>query len=194
MHARGTAVALILARNPDTRVRLWSAREEYGNQMRASRENVRYLPGVPIPLILVLTSREEEAVREADIWVSAIPTIHLRNTLKRFTSLATPKTAVVSLTKGIELSTFRRPSEIIAETLGTDRVVALSGPSHAEDRGGMPTSVVAAGADPLSQKCELQFGSLPFTRTPTTRGGAFGPKNVSASPPESPMAWVSAIT
>lgn len=59
-----------------------------------------------------------------------------------------PTTPVVSLTKGIELSTFRRPSEIIAETLGTDRVVALSGPSHAEEVSrGMPTSVVVAGAD-----------------------------------------------
>jgi len=46
----------------------------------------------------------------------------------RFRDLAGPTVPVVSLTKGIELSTFRRPSEIIAEVLGTERVVALSGP------------------------------------------------------------------
>jgi glycerol-3-phosphate dehydrogenase (NAD(P)+) len=46
------------------------------------------------------------------------------------------------------LATFRRPSEIIAEVLGTERVVALSGPSHAEEVArGMPTSVVVAGAE-----------------------------------------------
>ena len=111
-----------------------------------------------------------------DIWVSAIPTVHLRNTLKIFTSLATPATAVVSLTKGLELSTFRRPSEIIAETLGTSRVVALSGPSHAEEVSrGMPTSVVAAGSDSaFAEKVREVFnsGSLPRLHKPrpTWRG------------------------
>ncbi len=144
----GTATAVLLARNPDHRVRLWSARAENGERLRTARENVRYLPGVPIPPAIELTTDAEAAIRDADLWVSAIPTVHLRQTLSQFRAFAEPTTPVVSLTKGIELSTFRRPSEIIAETLGTDRVAALSGPSHAEEVSrGMPTSVVVAGAD-----------------------------------------------
>lgn len=144
----GTATAIILARNPDHRVRLWSARVENGDRLRVSRENVRYLPGVPIPPTIELTLDFAAAVRDANLWVSAIPTVHLRSTLERFRGLASSATPIVSLTKGIELSTFRRPSEIITETLGTDRVVALSGPSHAEEVSrGMPTSVVVAGGD-----------------------------------------------
>lgn len=146
--AWGTAVAILLARNPDHRVRLWSARRENGELLRTRRENVRFLPGVPIPPEVELTTEPAAAVAGADLWVTAIPTVHLRPTLGRFGSLARPTTPVVSLTKGIELDTFRRPSEIIAESLGTDRVAALSGPSHAEEVSrGMPTSVVVAGSD-----------------------------------------------
>ena len=123
-------------------------RSENAETLRVKRENVHYLPGVPIPDAIELTAEPEAAIRDADLWVSAIPTVYLRSTLERFRRLATASTPVVSLTKGIELSTFRRPSEIIADTLGTDRVVALSGPSHAEEVSrGMPTSVVVAGTD-----------------------------------------------
>lgn len=145
----GTATAILLAKNSEHTVRLWSARTENGEQLKSKRENVRYLPGVPIPEAIELTTDAAAAVRNADLWVSAIPTVYLRPTLERFRGLANASTPVVSLTKGIELATFRRPSEIIAESLGTDRVVALSGPSHAEEVSrGMPTSVVVAGPDP----------------------------------------------
>jgi glycerol-3-phosphate dehydrogenase (NAD(P)+) len=54
----------------------------------------------------------------------------------------------VSLTKGIERGSFRRPSEILTEVSGASRVVVLSGPSHAEEVSrGLPTSVVAASLD-----------------------------------------------
>jgi len=162
--AWGTATALLLARNPDHRVRLWSARAENGEILRSRRENIQFLPGVPIPDSVELTTDPGSAVRDAELWVSAIPTVYLRPTLQRFHSLANSRTAVVSLTKGIELSTFRRPSEIIREILGTDRVIALSGPSHAEEVSrGMPTSVVAAGTDAtLTSWAQQCFGTDRF--------------------------------
>jgi len=146
--AWGTAVALLLARAEEHRVRLWSARPESGALLRQDRENVRYLPGVPIPASVTLVTDARAAVDGADLWVTAIPTVYLRSTLQQFATLAGPGTPIVSLTKGIELSTFLRPSEIITAVLGIDRVVALSGPSHAEEVSrGMPTSVVVAGSD-----------------------------------------------
>src|ERR1043165_8996744 len=54
--AWGTAVALLLAQNPHHRVRLWSAREENARILREKRENVRLLPGVPIPESIDLTT------------------------------------------------------------------------------------------------------------------------------------------
>lgn len=149
--AWGTALAILLAREPDHRVRLWSARPDNGLLLRAHRENVKLLPGVPIPESVHLTMDVREAVAGADLWVSAIPTVYLRSTLTRVRQeLGDAETPpVVSVTKGIENGTFRRPSELLAEILGASRVAVLSGPSHAEEVSrGLPCSVVVAAADP----------------------------------------------
>ncbi len=148
--AWGTALAILLAGRPGHRVALWSARAENGRLLQERRENVRLLPGVPIPAEVELTT-DIRVAAGADVWVSAIPTVHLRATLERIRGelkgLAEVP-VVVSLTKGLEIGTFRRPSEVVAETLGARRIVVLSGPSHAEEVSrGLPTSVVAAGED-----------------------------------------------
>jgi glycerol-3-phosphate dehydrogenase (NAD(P)+) len=149
--AWGTALAILLARDADHRVRLWSARADNGLLLRAHRENVKLLPGVPIPESVLLTTDVREAVAGADLWVSAIPTVYLRPTLTRVRAeLGGPPDVppVVSVTKGIENGTFRRPSEVVAEVLGAGQVAVLSGPSHAEEVSrGLPCSVVAAASD-----------------------------------------------
>jgi len=58
------------------------------------------------------------------LWVEAIPTVHLRPTLSRFRNLATPATAVVSLTKGIEIGTFRLTVHQIPEQYTKNIVIA----------------------------------------------------------------------
>jgi glycerol-3-phosphate dehydrogenase (NAD(P)+) len=147
--AWGTAIALLLASKPDQRVTLWSAFEENARILRERRENVRLLPGVPIPEAVSLTTDIKEVVRDADLVVSAIPTVYLRDTLERVAHATTPLTApVLSLSKGIERGTFQRPTEIIQRVLGARRVAVLSGPSHAEEVSrGKPCSVVVAGTD-----------------------------------------------
>ncbi len=152
--AWGIAVALLLAQRADHRVRLWSARAETGRVLQERRENTRLLPGVRIPESIELTTDINVAVSGSDVWVSAIPTVYLRLTLQRIRAELTGPTSVppvppvISLTKGIENGTFLRPSEILGEVLGADRVVILSGPSHAEEvTQGLPTSVTAASSD-----------------------------------------------
>jgi glycerol-3-phosphate dehydrogenase (NAD(P)+) len=146
--AWGTAIALLLARSPDHRVRLWSAREENARILRERRENVRLLPGVRLPESIELTTDPAMAVEGADLWISAIPTVYLRQTLSQFRGRCRPEQPVISLTKGIEIDTFCRPTEIITDVLGSDRVAALSGPSHAEEVcRGLPCSVVVAASD-----------------------------------------------
>src|SRR4051812_1731823 len=54
--AWGTSIALLLARDPAHRVRLWSARAENGRLLRERRENVHLLPGIPIPPAVELTT------------------------------------------------------------------------------------------------------------------------------------------
>ncbi len=160
----GTAIALLLAQKPENRVRLWCAREESGAELRSTRQNSRQLPGIPIPDSIGLSTDPAEAVRDADSWVVAVPTIYLRAVLERFRGLVREPVSVVSLTKGIESATFQRPTEVISEILGIDRVAVLSGPSHAEEVArGMPTSVVAAAGDvALAGWVQDQFGGERF--------------------------------
>jgi glycerol-3-phosphate dehydrogenase (NAD(P)+) len=157
----GTALAVVLAQRPGTAVRLWSAREGTGRELRQRRENIRQLPGVSIPPEVLVTTDPAEATTGADCWVAAVPTAFLRETLSRLKPFAGGDLPVVSLTKGIETATFLRPTEVIAEVLGTSRLVAVSGPSHAEEVArSLPTSVVAASPDAdLAGWVQEQFGT-----------------------------------
>jgi glycerol-3-phosphate dehydrogenase (NAD(P)+) len=159
----GTAVAVLLAQNPAHRVRLWSAHADNAVKLHASRENARLLPGVRIPDSVEITAGEAEAVDSADCWVTAVPTAYLRATLGRFTAVRAADAPVVSLTKGLEVATFRRPSEIIGELLKTESVAVLSGPSHAEEVArGMPTSLVVAADGGLAAWVQRRFATDRF--------------------------------
>lgn len=146
--AWGTAIALLLAQDPSHRVVLWSSREENGRILQQRRENVRLLPGVPIPAAIELTLDIDRAAG-ADLWIVAVPTVYMRATLSAVASRLQPGPPVLSLAKGIEEGTLLRPTEILAEVLGATRLAVLSGPSHAEEISrGMPASVVVASQEP----------------------------------------------
>jgi glycerol-3-phosphate dehydrogenase (NAD(P)+) len=146
--AWGTAIAILLARDPDHQVSLWSAREENGRILRERRENVTYLPGVAIPPAVALTMDVSEAVMNAEILIVAVPTVYMRATLQRIAPALLDDLPVLSLAKGMEIGTFMRPTEIIRQILEAHQLAALSGPSHAEEVSrGLPTTVVVAGQD-----------------------------------------------
>lgn len=159
----GTAVALHLAQNPAHSVRLWGARRENVERLCAARENARLLPVVRIPDAVSITACEREAVTGADVWIAAIPTAYLRETLKRFVPHRDGDAPVVSLTKGLEVGTFARPSEMIGAILRTENVAVLSGPSHAEEVArGLPTSLVVAAESELAARVQRHFGTERF--------------------------------
>jgi glycerol-3-phosphate dehydrogenase (NAD(P)+) len=144
----GTAIAVVLAQDPRHRVTLWSARPEHAAPLLTRRENVRFLPGVPIPESIQLTTQISQATRGADLLITAIPTIYLRETLRRVAGEVPKSCPILSLTKGLEIATFLRPTEILAQTLGDHPFAVLSGPSHAEEVArGLPTTLVAASQD-----------------------------------------------
>src|SRR5262249_34407932 len=125
-----------------------SARPANARILRERRENVRLLPGILIPERIELTEDIEQAVDGAALCVSAIPTVYLRDTLRKIAPAVHGDPPVLSLSKGLEMETFRRPTEILEEVLCVQRVAVLSGPSHAEETSrGLPTSVVVASSD-----------------------------------------------
>ncbi|MFA6599861.1 MAG: NAD(P)H-dependent glycerol-3-phosphate dehydrogenase [Candidatus Omnitrophota bacterium] len=145
----GTALAVVQARKQNE-VMLWSAFPEYAKVLRATRENPKFLPGVPLPeKEIAVTSDLTEALGFGDFLVFAIPSQYLRNILHKIRESGPVRQRIVTVAKGIEKKTLLRPSEIIRAVLpDAPPVVVLSGPSHAaEVARNLPTLMVAAAQD-----------------------------------------------
>lgn len=142
----GTALATVLVENGHN-VTLWSYLEEESRTLQEKKENP-LLPGVALPDSLTYTW-DLSAVRGKDVVVLATPSFAMRSTAKQITPYLTPEMTLVSVSKGIEKGTSLRLTEVIREVTGDIcPVVALSGPSHAEEVGRrVPTAVVSACAD-----------------------------------------------
>jgi glycerol-3-phosphate dehydrogenase (NAD(P)+) len=132
--AWGTAIALSLSRRGGHQITLWSHSVEEARQIAGARENVLFLPGFPLPPDIAITARED-AVSDAEIVVSVIPSEFLRPTLARLRSHMHPGQIVVSATKGIENRTFLRMTEVIAACLGE---LPAEGTASAESRTANP--------------------------------------------------------
>ena len=142
----GTALSILLHDNGH-QVTLWSFQAQEAETMRATHENPM-LKGVALPEGITFVN-DFSPVSDSDMVVFATPSFAVRQTARNAAPFLRPGTAVVSVTKGIEGKTGLRMSEIIREEIHNScQVVALSGPSHAEEVGRkVPTGVVAACAD-----------------------------------------------
>ncbi len=123
--AWGTAFAVHLARLGHA-VTLVPRRAEHAAAMAATRVNADYLPGVVLPPGITVAA-EPGPLAGADAVLLACPAQALRETCARFA--AAP--FIVSLVKGLEAGSHRRPSEVIAEVAPGVPVAVLSGPTHA---------------------------------------------------------------
>lgn len=140
----GTANAMLLAGYGHD-VTIWGAFADYIDEMRRTRKNAKFLPGVDLPEGLSLTADPAEAVAGSDVVVLAPPSKYFASVVEKFKGLVTDKMLVVSLTKGLCERTSRRMTELAEEILGIPDVVALAGPTHAEEVSrGIPTAIVAA--------------------------------------------------
>ena len=143
----GTALATVLA-GKGHRVRIWDIDERHLRSMEEHRENVDYLPGVPLDDNREITYTTEAALKDADVVLFSAPAQHFREALTSALEYIGNAAIVINVAKGIEQKSLKRMSEIAAEHLDLDRYVVLSGPSHAEEVGRrLPTTVAAASYD-----------------------------------------------
>ena len=144
----GTALAIHLARAGHA-VRLWARDEAFVQELRDRRANDRYLPGLPLGDGVAATHSLEEALGGARFVIVAVPSHGLRAVIRRATPYLERGAILVSATKGIEVDTLQRMSQVIEEeTAGCCRIVVLSGPSFAQEVAvGLPTAVLAASID-----------------------------------------------
>jgi glycerol-3-phosphate dehydrogenase (NAD(P)+) len=119
--------------------------------LAVTREDKSRLPGVKIFPAIELTDNLKEAATHSDIIFVAVPAQHVRGLCEQLTETGKTIGILVTLAKGIEVSSLQRVSEVVRDALGVgvENVIAVSGPSHAEEVArGIPTSVVAAGQSP----------------------------------------------
>lgn len=138
----GLALARVLARNGQ-QVRLWCREEDNPGALRETRESQAYLAGVKMPESIEVSPEIDASTALA---VFAVPSHVMRSTARQFQFGA--DTIRVSVAKGIENDTLLRMSEVIDEVAPGGPIVALSGPSHAEEVArDLPASLVAASPE-----------------------------------------------
>jgi glycerol-3-phosphate dehydrogenase (NAD(P)+) len=142
----GTALAAQLTRSGHDTT-LFLREPGLARSINESHQNPEYLPGVALPPFLATLDLERATAGAAAVFV-VIPSQFCRSIYSRLRGLVSAETVLVSATKGIELDSLRRMSEVAGEELPGQPVAVLSGPSFAlEVAQGQPTTVVVASSD-----------------------------------------------
>jgi glycerol-3-phosphate dehydrogenase (NAD(P)+) len=143
----GTALTLHLARIGHD-VRLWARDPLLAAEISARRRNPTYLPEVVLPDDVVISADLREVLRDVSLIVSAVPSHGCRGVMRSAAAHMGTDVTIVSTTKGLEVDSMLRMSEVIRQELPAATVVVLSGPSFAtEVAHQLPTAVVAASSD-----------------------------------------------
>ncbi|MFG6114512.1 NAD(P)H-dependent glycerol-3-phosphate dehydrogenase [Halobacillus sp. MO56] len=131
----GSALALVLADN-DHDVRLWTHRQEQAEEINNAHTNEKYLKGITLPEAITAYHDLKEAVQDVSHIILVVPTKAMREVCQELKQVIDHPVTITHASKGIEPSTYKRVSEVIAEELPEElynAIVVLSGPSHAEE-------------------------------------------------------------
>jgi glycerol-3-phosphate dehydrogenase (NAD(P)+) len=125
----------ILAARAGNRAILLARTEEEASILQADRENCRLLPGAGFPDDLTVTSDPETALGTADILLIAVPSVTMRRNLENVNKAINRDAPLVCATKGIEISSGKRMSELISYELEGHNgpIGVISGPNLAKE-------------------------------------------------------------
>jgi glycerol-3-phosphate dehydrogenase (NAD(P)+) len=132
----GTTLAVILSRKNNLQITLWSPFEAEVKKIIKNQENRDFLPSIKIPFDVAVTSDLKTAL-SSNVVIIAVPVEYLRPVLKkiRAAGLKLKNKIFISVMKGIEIKSLKRPSEIIKQELGVNlkQIAVLSGPTIAKE-------------------------------------------------------------
>jgi glycerol-3-phosphate dehydrogenase (NAD(P)+) len=169
----GTGLSIVLGRRGSHQVRLWAHEKEVRDSISTRRINNLFLPGEIIPESVSPTGSLADALNQADIVVSVMPSQHCRQLFEQMRPHLTSNMLFVSATKGLEEDTLLRMTEVIAQVVSQKiasvqgfrpRIGALSGPSFAKEVArGDPTAITIASQDAaLAETIQREFGDPRF--------------------------------
>ena len=146
----GTALSSALASRGHS-VKLWAFEKEVADSIRNYRENRLFLPGITLPENITSTTGLSEAIEGAEYVVTSMPSHVCRHLYEQMLPFLCPEMIFISATKGLEIGSLMRMSEVIHSVIGkrfAPKLAALSGPSFAREVArGDPTAVVVASRD-----------------------------------------------
>lgn len=184
----GTALAIVAAR-AGHEVAIWSRNEAVVESINRNHVNSTYLTGAGIPSEVAATQDISEAVVGRELIVLAAPSHATRELLTNMSPVLRAEMIIVSATKGIEIDTGKRMSQVVAEVVPEamrPRFVCLSGPSFAKEVvTNHPTAIVAASKDREARSIvqqEFSFDNLRIYTNDDVAGTELGGsvKNVMA--------------
>ncbi len=156
----GTALAKLLSDFFEN-IFLWAREEKVYEGILKENRNPLYFPFLKLPENIIPVSDFKD-IEKLECIIIAVPTQFIRNTILYFEPKKKP--IIISVAKGIEIRTLKRPSEVIKQVLGRKirTVFVLSGPNFAEEIAkGLPTATILAGENEFEK--ELKFLQRKFS-------------------------------
>ncbi|MEC8857988.1 MAG: NAD(P)H-dependent glycerol-3-phosphate dehydrogenase [Chloroflexota bacterium] len=162
----GTTLGILLAQNK-VPVTLLARTEAEAQTLSSQRRNARFLPDSTFPDRLTVTSEPESALHQSDLVIITVPSDRLRENVRRIKAHLRTGTIVLSATKGLELPTAQRMSQVLEDELPAELhsgICVLSGPNLAKEIvEGKPASTVIAGHNPnAAQQAQNTLMSASF--------------------------------
>lgn len=156
----GTTLADMLARHGHA-VALWAREPEVVESISRDHVNRLFLPDSPLEPSLAAAGRYEDAVHHAELVVMAVPSHVVRKVAGDVRkALGTHRPIIVSVSKGLDPETLDPLTDVLDEAVPQSPIVALSGPSFAQEvYQRQPTAVVAASRDPRAAETTQQVFS-----------------------------------
>ena len=164
--AWATTLGILLARTGYETV-LWSRSETRAAELERSRVNEKSVPGVQFPASMSVSASLDESFSESELVIVAVPSISVRENLKHLSYALSAVTSIVCATKGIEIESGKRMSEVIIEELPgfcLDNIGVLSGPNLAPEiaAGKISSATVAFPSSSVSESVQSILSSDVF--------------------------------
>ena len=155
----GTTVAALVAKNAP--ITMWARDQATVDEINTQHTNSKYLPGAVLPERVKATTDIEEAVANMDVIIMGIPSQSFRSVLEQIHPHIRPWVPIISLSKGLELSTGKRMTELINEVLPGHPVGVLTGPNLAREimSGYAAASVIAMEDEIIVRELQKLFHS-----------------------------------
>jgi glycerol-3-phosphate dehydrogenase (NAD(P)+) len=164
--AWATTLGILLARDGKKTV-LWSRTESRAQELTTARVNERSVPGVEFPELMTISASLEETLGNSDLVIIAVPSVTIRENIRKVRSAIPSESNIVCATKGIEIASGKRMSQVIAEELpGFDhsQIGVLSGPNLAREiaAGNPATATIAFVSDSIAEQVQSTLSSESF--------------------------------